>query len=46
MVDMANLTKMHSGTAANARVKKQRQAETRLKAYGIISNWLVSGALS
>ena len=35
MVDMATLTAMHSGSAANARVKKRRQAETRLKAYGV-----------
>lgn len=45
MVDMANLTQMHSGPDANARVKKRRRAETRLKTYGIIAISLAGLAL-
>jgi phosphate transport system permease protein len=45
MVDMAKLTEMHSGEAANARVKKRRKAETRLKAYGIAAIMVAGLAL-
>ncbi|MEP5762681.1 MAG: phosphate ABC transporter permease PstA [Litoreibacter sp.] len=45
MVDMAKLTSMHSGEAAKLRIKKRRQAETRLKAYGIVAISLAGLAL-
>lgn len=45
MVDMAKLTGMHSGEGARGRIKKRRQAETRLQVYGIIAISLAAAAL-
>ncbi len=45
MVDMTELTGMHSGTSAAKRTAKRRAAEVRLKLYGVIAIFLAGAAL-
>ncbi len=45
MVDMTELTGMHSGTTAAKRTAKRRAAEVRLKLYGVIAIFLAGAAL-
>ncbi|MCY4179861.1 MAG: DUF3333 domain-containing protein, partial [Litoreibacter sp.] len=45
MVDMTELTGMHSGASAAKRTSRRRAAEWRLKLYGIIAIFLAGGAL-
>jgi phosphate transport system permease protein len=46
MVDMTALSSHHGSTASDARLRKRRAAETRLKAYGIAAITLAGLALA
>jgi phosphate transport system permease protein len=45
MVDMTELTGMHSGASAAKRTAKRRMAEMRLKLYGMLAIFLAGAAL-